>query len=584
MNFLTLHGSTAAVATGGVRQGTAIDGEGGGGWSLWPQELSLGFYVARLRGILHGSSSSSSSSMVEPPPPEAAAPPPPSGATSEAKENTRLRGRGEDKPGKGAAAGPDLGSEVDLDEALRQTKEKIKREQEEKQRREDAAAHEDRQKEEEERLRLEREAAGAAVAPAAPPVPAVEPVEPAADAEQPSSSSSLPTTTTTTTTTTSTTPGVVPLQPAGAKAVRLPITGRPPLHRPLAEVNIQKIVVTISSTDRGQRIADLWQGDKLDTIMATLTALKELCERGFDVTVWFVAAWRVSLEKERLDEASFCQRTQLPLETRYWDEFPEDIGGLLSSRHRLAMAEVLDEYDFFVSIEDDIHLEPSLIDAYLQASSRLAGAVEEEAREHHYVGFARKEHDKKHGEEWSVWETDADDYEALYVDGAGWWGYVTGNTHQAMWMATREQLYNLDDRCQDGFVRLKNPDGASWVEVRSVSSWWVARRQGLYSFTSFSFFPILFTTVLVGRPAAVRLPRVLRGPAQGHAFRRLRPALWRAQCLAHDRLEAIFAGQRGDPHHRDRGQAGGRQGIQNSPGGRRGGRRRPGAKIGTGKG
>lgn len=39
------------------------------------------------------------------------------------------------------------------------------------------------------------------------------------------------------------------------------------------------------------------------------------------------------------------------MEVRYWDEYPEDVGGLLSSRHRLAMAEVVDEYDFFISIE-----------------------------------------------------------------------------------------------------------------------------------------------------------------------------------------------------------------------------------------
>ena len=34
-----------------------------------------------------------------------------------------------------------------------------------------------------------------------------------------------------------------------------------------------------------------------------------LCERGFDLTVWFVAAWRVSLEAKLIEEALTCQRT-----------------------------------------------------------------------------------------------------------------------------------------------------------------------------------------------------------------------------------------------------------------------------------
>jgi hypothetical protein len=39
------------------------------------------------------------------------------------------------------------------------------------------------------------------------------------------------------------------------------------------------------------------------------------------------------------------------VDVRYWDHFPEDIEGKLSSRHRLAVAEVKDAFDFFISIE-----------------------------------------------------------------------------------------------------------------------------------------------------------------------------------------------------------------------------------------
>ena len=50
------------------------------------------------------------------------------------------------------------------------------------------------------------------------------------------------------------------------------------------------------------------QGDKLDTILATLREMAGLCERGFDLTVWLIAAWKASLEEKLLQKALACQR------------------------------------------------------------------------------------------------------------------------------------------------------------------------------------------------------------------------------------------------------------------------------------
>ncbi|EWM29504.1 hypothetical protein Naga_100601g2 [Nannochloropsis gaditana] len=263
-------------------------------------------------------------------------------------------------------------------------------------------------------------------------------------------------------------PAIPLLQPAGEKATRPPISGRPPLHRPASETHVQKIILTISSIDRGERISDLWAGDKLLTILKTLVSVRELCERGFDLTVWFIAAWKISQQRELIEEALFCQRTQEPVQIRYWDHFPPDVGGFLSSRHRLAMAKVMDEYDFFISIEDDIYLTPSMVDAYVHASGRLALTTDAYAREHHMVGFSRKEHDLlREDRAWALWETLAVDYHVLQLPGAGWWAQVTGNPHQAMWMATREQIYNFESRCESGFLKLKHPREAEWVEFHS---------------------------------------------------------------------------------------------------------------------
>jgi hypothetical protein len=57
-------------------------------------------------------------------------------------------------------------------------------------------------------------------------------------------------------------PTVPALQPAGAEAITRPPLSQeepPPLHRPREEVQVQRILLTISSTDRGQRINDIWQ-------------------------------------------------------------------------------------------------------------------------------------------------------------------------------------------------------------------------------------------------------------------------------------------------------------------------------------
>jgi hypothetical protein len=60
----------------------------------------------------------------------------------------------------------------------------------------------------------------------------------------------------------------------------------------------------------------------------------------------------------------------------------------------------------------------------------------------YFPGFARKEHDAEKGESWSIWETDAEDYNARFLGPkAGWFATVDGNRHQAMWMATREQVW-----------------------------------------------------------------------------------------------------------------------------------------------
>lgn len=100
---------------------------------------------------------------------------------------------------------------------------------------------------------------------------------------------------------------ILPVHPAkGVK--RAPITERPPLHRPRGETAIERILVMFSSTDRGQRIAHMWSGDKMETMSVTMASVAALCERGFDVTAWFIAAWPIAEEDAGIREALYCER------------------------------------------------------------------------------------------------------------------------------------------------------------------------------------------------------------------------------------------------------------------------------------
>ncbi len=124
---------------------------------------------------------------------------------------------------------------------------------------------------------------------------------------------------------------------------------------------------------------------------------------------------------------------------------------------------------------DDIHLLPSHVDAFMEASHRLAHSPDSDtyvstlpsglpispppsyppthSHPHTHLpthphtpiirwfpGFSRVEHDARREGAWATWETGVDDYTAVEVMGAGVLAWVTGSTHQAMWMATREQV------------------------------------------------------------------------------------------------------------------------------------------------
>ncbi len=337
LNVVSLQGDITDSNASTLEESSIREAEWASSWLLWPKEFTLRYYFQRLGSIMGGGNAKDEERKE--------------GQKEEETVNkgisaitaSRLR-EGEDKEAEERAAGaaaaasatkaeggvrpllPPPPQSVNKEAALKSTKEEGQR------RQEDAAGRpqEEKGEEEEEVVVEEREEKGGE-----------EKEEKEADTK--AGEKTAPVTTPVHAIEEKRNPAIPLVQPAGDKAARPPLSSsssRPPLHRPASETHIQKIVLTISSIDRGQRIADLWQGDKFDTILQTLGSIKGLCERGFELMVWFIAAWEISLEKERVDEALFCERAGKPVETRYWDHYPSDIEGFLSSRHRLAMAEV----------------------------------------------------------------------------------------------------------------------------------------------------------------------------------------------------------------------------------------------------
>ena len=60
-----------------------------------------------------------------------------------------------------------------------------------------------------------------------------------------------------------------------------------------------------------------------------MSSIKDLCEvGGYDVTFWFIAAWRASVEmKDEIEKALTCHRK--PIDLHFMDHFNSSIQGNL---------------------------------------------------------------------------------------------------------------------------------------------------------------------------------------------------------------------------------------------------------------
>lgn len=195
----------------------------------------------------------------------------------------------------------------------------------------------------------------------------------------------------------------------------------------------------------------------IDSLNLNLNEILSMCEGGWDPTILIYSCANYSdTIMKYIVEKSFCYRTQtyIPIHVRQYDA---GVGIWLSAPHRIVAKDLINNFDFFVYIEDDMIFRYTLLTAFLEETKMLQAVLPENGLADYCIGYQRfkKKHHKK-GE-----YLDGENVIVEHVDELPTFDhiclqdipYVTCHAveegvHQAMWSLTRQQILTLQDRCQ----------------------------------------------------------------------------------------------------------------------------------------
>jgi hypothetical protein len=132
------------------------------------------------------------------------------------------------------------------------------------------------------------------------------------------------------------------------------------IDSPLISTQLRKVAFMTASYKMSQYLS-LWK---------SLEAVREICNAGFDVTIFIQAALgiqRNSTVFHQLTDSLYCARTGKLVDI-HLDEF-HDIGFGLNSKHRPIMLKVLREFDLFIYAEEDMVVTANHVISYLNQLS-----------------------------------------------------------------------------------------------------------------------------------------------------------------------------------------------------------------------
>lgn len=129
--------------------------------------------------------------------------------------------------------------------------------------------------------------------------------------------------------------------------------------------------------------------DQFHCLQKVLDCMRDICNAGWDVSVLIESASGLNYSHPRykeIQDRAFCVRTGLYIPIIV-EEF-EKIGFGLNAKHRVYLAEHLNEFDYFSYAEEDMLLTVSHLTAFIEAQNKL--------RQHlgrswirYFIGFIR---------------------------------------------------------------------------------------------------------------------------------------------------------------------------------------------------
>lgn len=136
--------------------------------------------------------------------------------------------------------------------------------------------------------------------------------------------------------------------------------------------------------------------------------------------------------------------------------------------HRQYFYRNLDKFDLFVYTEDDLNIRPTHIVSYLDETEKLKALVGPKAFPGYGLGFLRYERDEA-SKQHVVWEQKDRTIHRIKEPALREKYFTVRMPHQAMYMATREQLVLWKDRCQFDQIDPENEE-PEWLERYGPSS------------------------------------------------------------------------------------------------------------------
>lgn len=202
----------------------------------------------------------------------------------------------------------------------------------------------------------------------------------------------------------------------------------------------------------------------IDPLVLILNEYVSMCEAGWSPTVvMFTTVHWSDILFRYFRQKSFCYRTNSSIEIRTSEHDPS-INIALGAQHRVVLGQELFNYDVFIYHEDDMLFKLSHLMGYLFETKKLHELMPENGLLHNTIGFQRYRRLQRGNDMHSQFgENDIIEQELLEEMPAFIpiciqdvpYLRVDGNTHQAVWAFTQQQIIMLQEKCS--FLNQSSP-------------------------------------------------------------------------------------------------------------------------------